>query len=142
MQAIHDRLAALRREMAAGGYDALLVPRADEYLAEYPPEHNERLRWVSGFTGSAGLAVVLAERAALFVDGRYTVQVREQAPAALFEYHHLIDEPPLVWLAEVLADGASVACDPRLHSLEWYQRAEQSLAAVGKVTTAAHRNAA
>jgi Xaa-Pro aminopeptidase len=131
MQAIGDRLVALRREMAEAGYDALLVPRADEYLAEYPPRHNERLRWVSGFTGSAGMAVVLADRAALFVDGRYTVQVREQAPAALFEYHHLIEEPPLAWLVEVLAAGATVACDARTHSFEWYRRAERVLDEAG-----------
>ncbi len=72
------RLGLLREQMAAAGYDALIVPRADEYLGEYLPAHNERLRWVSGFTGSAGAAVVLQDRAAIFVDGRYTVQVRQQ----------------------------------------------------------------
>ena len=65
-----ERLAALREQMRAAGYDALVVPRADEYLGEYRPAHNERLRWLSGFTGSAGLALVTATRAAIFVDGR------------------------------------------------------------------------
>ncbi len=117
--------------MAELGYDALIVPRADEYLGEYIPEDKERLRWISGFTGSAGMAVVLRERAAIFVDGRYTVQVRSQVPGAAFEYRHLIEEPPLPWLAGVLTAGARVACDPRLHSLHWYRDAHKTLADAG-----------
>ena len=65
MKQVEQRLAAIRQLMSEAGYDALLVPRADEYLGEYIPEHNERLRWVSGFTGSAGLVLVLADRAAM-----------------------------------------------------------------------------
>ncbi len=78
MKPIAQRLESLRAQMAARGYDALVVPRADEYLGEYIPAHNERLRWVSGFTGSAGTVVVMRDRAAIFVDGRYTVQVRNE----------------------------------------------------------------
>lgn len=115
--------------MATAQYDALVVPRADEYLGEYIPLHKERLRWISGFTGSAGVALVLADRAAIFVDGRYTVQVRAEVPFDLFEYHHLIDEPPVQWLAAVLPTGARVACDPRLHSLQWYRDTKSILAA-------------
>ncbi len=126
-----SRLAAVRELMARAQYDALVVPRADEYLGEYIPEHKERLRWISGFTGSAGVVLVLAERAAIFVDGRYTVQVRAEVSSELFEYHHLIDEPQAQWLAQVLHKGARVACDPRLHSLHWYRDLHVALAAAG-----------
>jgi Xaa-Pro aminopeptidase len=125
---IAARLAAVRDLMAAANYEALVVPRADEYLGEYIPEDKERLRWISGFTGSAGMVVVLRERAAIFVDGRYTVQVRTQVPGSLFEYHHLMESPPIQWLAGVLPRGARVSCDPRLHSLHWYREAQKVLA--------------
>jgi Xaa-Pro aminopeptidase len=130
MPAIVDRLTALRQRMRDARYDALIIPRADEYLGEYLPEHNERLRWASGFTGSAGAVIVLADSAAIFVDGRYTVQVRNEVDPRLFEYHHLIEDPPVKWLASRLPRGARVACDPRLHSLRWYRDSLATLAAV------------
>jgi Xaa-Pro aminopeptidase len=126
-----SRLAAVRELMARAQYDALVVPRADEYLGEYIPLHKERLRWISGFTGSAGVALVLADRAAIFVDGRYTVQVRAEVAPELFEYHHLVDEPQAQWLLQALPAGARVACDPRLHSLQWYRDTQAALAAAG-----------
>src|SRR5262245_16490297 len=94
---VRTRLAALRAEMKTLAIDALIVPRADEYLGEYLPAHNERLLWATGFSGSAGLAIVLADSAAIFVDGRYTVQVRQQVSPELFEYRHLVDEPHAEW---------------------------------------------
>lgn len=135
-----SRLAAVRELMASAHYDALVVPRADEYLGEYIPLHKERLRWICGFTGSAGMALVLANRAAIFVDGRYTVQVRTEVPSNLFEYHHLIDEPPVPWLAAALSTGARVACDPRLHSLQWYRDTKSILADAGVELVAATDN--
>ena len=131
MQPIEQRLTAVRAEMAALEYDALVIPRADEYLGEYLPPHNERLRWLTGFTGSAGDAVVLAESAAMFVDGRYTVQVRKQVPAHCFDYLHLIETPPRDWLVERLSAGARVALDPRMHSLQWYRELSSILEAAG-----------
>ncbi|MCB1687611.1 MAG: aminopeptidase P family protein [Halioglobus sp.] len=131
MTTIAARLAAVRDLLEQADYDALVVPRADEYLGEYIPEHKERLRWISGFTGSAGVALVLRDQAALFVDGRYTVQVRTQVPAELFTYHHLVEEPQAQWLAATLPRGARVACDPRLHSLHWYREMESVLAVAG-----------
>mgnify|MGYP001813392094 FL=1 len=125
---VGHRLEALRQWMADSAYDALVVPRADEFLGEYLPEHNERLRWLTGFTGSAGAAVVLQERAAIFVDGRYTVQVRGQVDAALFEYCDLLEAPPIDWLLSQLSAGSRVACDPRLHSLRWYRDSHSRLA--------------
>ena len=118
-----DRLACVRQQMKARGLDALIVPRADEYLGEYIPERNERLRWISGFTGSAGVVIVFAERAAIFVDGRYTVQVRKQVSSDLFEILHLLETPHLAWLADQLGQGSRVACDPRMHSFNWHQEA-------------------
>ncbi|HEY6131578.1 MAG TPA: aminopeptidase P family protein [Halioglobus sp.] len=126
-----SRLAAVRALMAQARYDALVVPRADEYLGEYIPRHKERLHWISGFTGSAGVALVLSDRAAMFVDGRYTVQVRAEVSPELFEYHHLVDEPQAQWLAATLPSGARVACDPRLHSLQWYRDTKNTLATAG-----------
>jgi len=128
---LSSRLAAVRELMALAQYDALVVPRADEHLGEYIPLHKERLRWISGFTGSAGVALVLADRAAIFVDGRYTVQVRAEVAPELFEYHHLVDEPQAQWLLQALPAGARVACDPRLHSLQWYRDTQAALAAAG-----------
>lgn len=121
------KLEALRVLMTDSHIDALLIPRADEYLGEYLPPHNERLLWATGFTGSAGLAIILAESAALFVDGRYTVQVREQVDTELFEIHHLVEEPPVRWLAATLPANSRVCCDPRLHSLRWYRETRATL---------------
>ncbi|MFM7785506.1 MAG: aminopeptidase P family protein [Gammaproteobacteria bacterium] len=125
------RLAALRARMHAAGIDALIVPRADEYLGEYIPERNERLLWVSGFSGSAGTVIVLQDSAAIFVDGRYTVQVRQQTPEALFEYHHLIDEPHAEWLGKRLGAGRRAGYDPRMHTLSWQRRTQETLARLG-----------
>ena len=100
--------------MQAQDLQAFLVPRADEHLAEYVPPSAERLAWLTGFTGSAGLAVVMPDRAAVFTDGRYTLQLETQTDAALFERHHLIDEPPPAWLAKTAATGARIGYDPLL----------------------------
>jgi Xaa-Pro aminopeptidase len=127
MTDIAERLARVRQHMSSQELDALIIPRADQYLGEYIPERNERLRWISGFTGSAGVVIVLQDRAVIFVDGRYTVQVRKQVSEDLFEVLHLVDTPHLPWLAEQLEAGARVGCDPRLHPYRWYQDAEKTL---------------
>ncbi|ELP6989381.1 aminopeptidase P family protein [Vibrio vulnificus] len=126
----HERVVAIRTWLQQHNIDALLVPHEDEYLGEYVPDHNERLHWLTGFTGSAGAAVITQEKAAMFVDGRYTVQVTKQVPGDLFEYRHLIEEPALEWLQENLASGASVAIDPRMHSAAWLNMAQAKLAGV------------
>jgi len=132
------RLALLRDELAAGRLDGFVVPRADEHQGEYVPACGQRLAWLTGFTGSAGLAIVLAERAALFVDGRYTLQAAAQADTGLFEIRHLIDEPPARWLAAVLKKGMVIGYDPWLHTPQEVERlttgaerAGASLCAVG-----------
>ena len=112
------RLAALRKELGRQKLDGFLVPRADEFQGEYVPPRAERLAWLTGFTGSAGLALVLAERAAVFVDGRYTLQVRDEVDGGLYEYRHLTDEPPEAWLAQHLPAGGRLGYDPWLHTAD------------------------
>ncbi|SKA49371.1 aminopeptidase P family protein [Enterovibrio nigricans] len=131
---IAERVDALRRWLNDQALDALIIPHEDEFLGEYIPAHNERLHWITGFTGSAGAAVITRESAAVFVDGRYTVQVRKQVPGEIFEYRHLIEEPALQWLQDNLAPGSKVAVDTRLHSANWLMNAEQAVA--GKLTLA------
>jgi len=111
-----ERLQALRDELATRKLDGFLVPLADEHQGEYVPKHAARLNWLTGFTGSAGLAVVLADRAVLFVDGRYTLQAAEQVDGDLFEIRHLIDQPPTDWVAEALGSDARLGFDAWLHT--------------------------
>ncbi len=110
------RLQALREALVARGLDGFVVPRADEFQNEYVPPSAQRLAWLTGFTGSAGVAVVLAERAAIFVDGRYTIQVQAEVDTEAFAVHHLIDHPPTRWLAEALEPGRKLGYDPWLHT--------------------------
>lgn len=110
------RLAALRAELKRRNLDGFVVPRADEHQNEYVPPSAERLQWLTGFTGSAGTAVVLAEEAAIFVDGRYTLQVREQVDAQAFAPHDLVAEPPSAWLGRAARAGQRIGYDPWLHT--------------------------
>jgi Xaa-Pro aminopeptidase len=135
-----ERLAALRGLMAEKSLDAVLVPRGDEHLGEYVPASAERLSWLTGFTGSAGLAIILKDRAALFVDGRYTLQAARQAPAALYEIHHLIGEPHGAWLAGSLPKGARVGFDPWLHAASSVQSLTAELEAAGIAAVALDAN--
>jgi Xaa-Pro aminopeptidase len=116
------RLERLRREMAERRLDGFIVPRADEHQGEYVPARGQRLAWLTGFTGSAGLAIVLRERAALFVDGRYTLQAAAQVDPALFEIHHLIEEPPAVWVGSAVTSGDVLGYDPWLHTPQEIER--------------------
>ena len=110
----HDRLAALRAIMAERDLDAILVPHADAQRNEYLPANAERLAWISGFTGSAGAALVLTDEAILFVDGRYTLQAAQQADADRWTIESLVDRPPHDWLAD--HPGLRVGLDPWLVS--------------------------
>ncbi|WP_063669663.1 aminopeptidase P family protein [Aliivibrio fischeri] len=125
-----QRVEQLRTWLAQQDFDALIIPHEDEFLGEYIPEHNERLHWVTGFTGSAGAAVITKEKAAIFVDGRYTVQVRKQVPADVFEYRHLHEEPLLEWIKDSLTSGSKVAIDPRMHTAQWLKTASKNVEGV------------
>src|SRR5580692_2350718 len=92
------RVKALRTELAHRGLTGFIVPRADRHQNEYVPACEERLAWLTGFTGSSGMAVVLLESAALFVDGRYTLQVRQQVDTSIYAIEHLVENPPDKWL--------------------------------------------
>jgi len=111
------RVAALRAELKRRGLDGVIVPRADRQQNEYVAPSEERLAWLTGFSGSAGVAVVLADRAALFVDGRYTIQAREQVDTATFTVEHLVERPPETWLEENLTAGTKLGFDPWLHTI-------------------------
>ncbi len=102
---------ALRDEMRTRGLNAFVLPRYDAHQAEYVAPHDERLAYVTGFTGTAGLAIVTGDTVAMFVDGRYVVQAANQCPEPLFSHHHLHDEPPEFWLATVAEQGWSVGFD-------------------------------
>ena len=110
------RVAELRRELESLRLQGFIVPRADEHQNEYVPANAERLQWLTGFGGSAGIAVVLKEKAALFVDGRYTEQAKSQVDASLFELRHLVDDPPAEWIGRTLRPGERLGYDPRLHT--------------------------
>jgi Xaa-Pro aminopeptidase len=110
------RLKALRAELKKRGLDGFVVPRSDEHQGEYVPRRAERLAWLTAFTGSAGAAVVFTDRAAIFVDGRYTLQVRRQTDTALFEPRDLITEGPGGWIETSAAKGARIGYDPWLHT--------------------------
>jgi Xaa-Pro aminopeptidase len=125
------RVAALRAELKRRGLDGFVVPRADRQQNEYLPASEARLAWLTGFTGSAGTAVVLAERAALFVDGRYTVQAAAQAEQTIFSIEHLVDNPPQQWLEQNLKNGARLGYDPWLHTAENAEKLRQACATAG-----------
>lgn len=124
-------LGALRAALAERGLDGFLIPRADEHLGEYIPASAERLRWLTGFTGSAGLAVVLRDRAAFFTDGRYQTQARAEIDLGAFELRHLIDEPPETWLAASVRAGEAIGYDPWLHSVEAVDRLRRAVERAG-----------
>jgi Xaa-Pro aminopeptidase len=125
-----ERLAALRAELDRRGLAGFVVPRADVHQLEAPPPHAQRLTWLTGFTGSAGLAVVLKERAAIFVDGRYTLQVENEVDTQVVEPRHLTDAPPDDFIAEQLA-GGDLGYDPWLHSADGVKRLETAVERAG-----------
>jgi Xaa-Pro aminopeptidase len=126
-----ERLAALRAELARRGLDGFIVPRADAFLNEYVPCDAERLAWLTGFTGSAGAAVVLADRAAIFIDGRYVTQAEAETDAALWERAHLIEHPPAQGRRAALRPGQKVGIDPWLHAGENRARLEAAIREAG-----------
>jgi Xaa-Pro aminopeptidase len=125
------RLAALRAELARRGLDGFLVPRADAHQGEYVSAASERLAWLTGFTGSAGMAAVLADKAAVFVDGRYTLQVRNQSNPDLFEFRHITEEPVSDWIAGTMAKGQVLGIDPWLHTERQTEALRKAVARAG-----------
>ncbi len=131
MQTHEARLDALRKELARRKLDGFVIPIADEHLSEYVGAYAQRLAWLTGFGGSAGAAAVLADKAAIFVDGRYTIQVRDQVDERLFEYRSIPQDDMGGWLAQNSAAGARIGYDPWLHTAGWVQAVSRRLEAVG-----------
>ena len=124
------RVAKLRAKMAELGLDGFLVPRADEHQGEYVPPHAQRLAWLTGFTGSAGAALILENSAYIFVDGRYELQVRAQTDPKVFSYESLVTNPPASWLAGN-GKGLHIGFDPWLHTISEARSLREALEAQG-----------
>ncbi len=134
------RIAALRAELARRGLDGFVVPRADRYQNEYVPPCAERLAWLTGFTGSAGVAIVLADRAAIFVDGRYQVQAADEIDSAVFAIEHLIERPPTAWIEANLTAGKKLGYSPWLHTVDGAEQLARACAAAGAALVAVADN--
>lgn len=124
-------LPRLRAELERRALDGFLVPHEDEYQNEYLPEATERLAWLTGFTGSAGAALILLDRAVMFTDGRYTLQVRDQTDPELFVYEDLSGDGVAGWLSHGAPNGAQIGYDPRLHSPDAIERLSKAAAKAG-----------
>ncbi len=135
-----DRLAALRAQLAADGLDGFVIPLTDEHMSEYVGGYAQRLGWLTGFGGSAGTAVVLADRAAIFTDGRYTIQVREQVDGAHWAYEPVPQTSPAAWLAKHAPEGGRIGYDPWLHTGIWVADATTALAERGTTLIAVETN--
>jgi len=140
MSSYADRLAALREQLKADRLDGFVVPLTDEHMSEYVGSYAQRLAWLTGFEGSAGSAVVLPEEAAIFVDGRYTLQVRSQVSADQWSYQSVPETSIAAWLKEHAPEGARIGYDPWLHSRDWVRQASESLAARGASLVPVKRN--
>ena len=131
MSTYQDRLNALRDQLARDRLDGFVVPLTDEHMSEYVGSYAQRLNWLTGFGGSAGSAAVLQDRAAMFTDGRYTVQVREQVSGALYDYEDVPATSPAKWIAEYAPEGAKIGYDAWLHGIGWAEEAEAAFARKG-----------
>lgn len=134
------RAEKLRAELKARGLDGFIIPRADEHQGEYVPPHAERLRWLTGFSGSAGLAIVLQDKAAIFIDGRYTLQVRYQSDIDVFDPQSIMSMSPTQWVEENLVAGAKLAYDPWLHTVDAVERLKQAAEKAGAELVAVETN--
>jgi Xaa-Pro aminopeptidase len=126
-----ERIKALQGELKSRKLKGFLVPHSDEHQSEYLAPQFERLAWLTGFTGSAGNAVVLDKEAALFVDGRYILQARAQTDSALFEVLQTPEAKASTWIADKLGKGGSVGYDPSLHTVKEIERLTETLAKSG-----------
>ncbi len=127
-----ERLEALRESLRMRDLDGFIVPLTDEHGSEYVPAYARRLEWLTGFTGSAGTAVVLtAGPAALFVDGRYTLQAAEEVPDSLYEHRDIPADDPIGWILTHAQPGARIGFDAKLHPQAWFEKAGRRLAPKG-----------
>ncbi|MGV2494901.1 aminopeptidase P family protein [Pelagerythrobacter aerophilus] len=140
MQTHEARLSALREELKRRGLDGFVVPISDEHMSEYIGGYAQRLAWLTGFGGSAGSAVVLKDRAAMFIDGRYTIQVREQVDGKLYDYCLVPQVSMGKWIADNAPEGAKIGFDPWLHTKGWADQVGKALAKKGSELVAVESN--
>lgn len=140
MSRYEERLAALRAELKQRTLHGFVVPLTDEHMSEYVGDYAKRLKWLTGFRGSAGTAVVLAEEATIFVDGRYTLQVRQQVSARQWSYQSVREVTPAAWLRDHAAAGSRIGYDPWLHTASWVQATAAELATRGAQLVAVDTN--
>ncbi len=126
-----SRAASLRQTLKKLKLTGLIVPRQDEFQGEYVAAYAERLRWLTGFAGSWGMAILTLNKGAIFVDGRYTIQVRQQVDTKLFTPHHLIDDPPATWITSNLKKGDVLGFDPWLLTADQAERFAAACAKMG-----------
>src|SRR6201996_8642276 len=138
--ALVARLAAFREELARRKLTGFVVPRADQQQNEYVAPSEERLAWLTGFTGSAGMAIVLTQLAAVFVDGRYTLQAAKQVDPKAWSVESLVDPPPEGWLTKHLAAGDRIGFDPWLHTSAAAERLASACAKAGAELVAVDSN--
>ena len=135
-----ERLSALRAELARQGIDGFIVPISDEHMSEYVGAYAQRLAWLTGFNGSAGTAAVLADKAAIAVDGRYEIQVRDQVPATLYDYVDIPGSTLAEWLTKHVREGALIGYDAWLHGEQWVAAMGRALKKAGATLVAVERN--
>jgi len=140
MSTYADRLKALREQLKLEKLDGFVVPLTDEHMSEYVGSYAQRLAWLTGFQGSAGSAVVLPEEAAIFVDGRYTLQVRQQVSSTEWSYQSVPETSTTQWLEEHAPEGARIGYDPWLHTRDWVKKAKEALASRGAELVPVDRN--
>ncbi|PTD24195.1 aminopeptidase P family protein [Sphingomonas fennica] len=140
MSTYEDRLKALREELAKRKLDGFVVPLTDEHMSEYVGAYAQRLAWLTGFQGSAGSAVVLPAEAAIFVDGRYTLQVREQVDGTHWSYQSVPQTSIAEWLKAHAPEGGRIGYDPWLHTRGWVKAARAALREKGAELVAVDTN--
>jgi Xaa-Pro aminopeptidase len=140
MSSYEDRLKALREQLKADRLDGFVVPLTDEHMSEYVGSYAQRLAWLTGFQGSAGAAAVLPQEAAIFTDGRYTLQVRDQVDGRHWSYQSVPETSIAEWLGAHAPDGGRIGYDPWLHTADWVKKARAALAEKGAELVAVARN--
>jgi Xaa-Pro aminopeptidase len=140
MSTYADRLQALREQLKRDRLDGFVVPLTDEHMSEYVGAYAQRLAWLTGFQGSAGTAVVLPQEAAIFTDGRYTLQVRQQVSGEDWDYVGVPATSVSAWLAAHAPDGGRIGYDPWLHTRAWVEEARKALAEKGAELVAVDTN--
>ncbi|MET0239525.1 MAG: aminopeptidase P family N-terminal domain-containing protein, partial [Sphingobium sp.] len=140
MSTHEDRLKALREQLSRDRLTGFVVPLTDEHMSEYVGAYAQRLAWLTGFQGSAGAAAVLPAEAAIFTDGRYTLQVREQVSGDQWSYQSVPETSVAEWLGRHAPEGGRIGYDPWLHTKSWVEQATRALQEKGAELVAVDTN--